>query len=115
MTPPDLVKFIEHLRLPLNNEKELQAAFAHELRRVDAGYAREVSLGDGDIIDFLIGDVGLEMKIKGQRMAIYRQCERYCGHDRLQALVLATNVAMGMPAAINGKPIFIASLGRAWL
>lgn len=73
---------------------------------------REVELVKGDIIDFMVGPIGVEVKIKGQRRAIYRQCERYCEHACVGSLVLATNVAMGMPETINGKPVFVASLGR---
>lgn len=114
-TARELVRLIERLRLPLAREKVLQRELAPHLDRVGVDIRREHDLGDGDIIDFLIDGVGLEIKIKGQRRAIFRQCERYCGHDALQALVLATNVAMGLPSTILGKPVFVASLGRGWL
>lgn len=110
-----LVRLIESLRLPLAREKVLQRDVAPHLERFGREVRREHDLGDGDVIDFLIDGVGLEFKIKGQRRAIYRQCERYCRHDAVQALVLATNAAMGLPAAIAGKPVFVASLGRGWL
>lgn len=110
-----MVRLIESLRLPLSDEKALQAALEPHLLRHCGLTLREHHLGDRDIIDFLVEDVGLEIKIKGQRRAIYRQCERYCRHDTVQALVLATNAAMGMPATIAGKPVFVASLGRGWL
>lgn len=110
-----IVRLIERLRLPLSREKVLQRDLTPHLEAFGASVRREHDLGDGDIIDFLVDGVGLEIKIKGQRRAIYRQCERYCRHDAVQALVLATNAAMGMPATIAGKPVFVASLGRGWL
>jgi hypothetical protein len=76
---------------------------------------REVHLGDGDIIDLMCGSVGIEVKLNGQRRAILAQCERYAAHDEVQALILATNAAMGFPESINGKPCYLVSLGRAWL
>lgn len=110
-----IVRLIETLRLPLSREKELQRALTPYLERFGLPVLREHHLIDGDIIDYLVGEVGIEIKIKGQRRAIYRQCERYCRHDAVQALVLATNAAMGLPATIAGKPVFVASLGRGWL
>jgi hypothetical protein len=110
-----LVRFVESRRWPLSDEKRLQEIFTVELSATGIVAEREVNLGDGDIIDFMAGDVGVEVKIKGTKRGIYRQCERYCLHDRVTALVLVSNVAMGMPASINCKPVFIASLGKGWL
>lgn len=110
-----LVRLIEGLRLPLSREKVLQREVAPYLDGFGTSVQREHHLGNGDIIDFLVDGVGLEFKIKGQRRAIFRQCERYCRHDAVQALVLATNAAMGLPATIGGKPVLVASLGRGWL
>lgn len=115
MTPQQLVQFIQARRFPLTSEKPLQAAIAGEFAAAGIQYEREVDLGGGDIIDFMVGGVGIEVKIKGQRRAIYYQCARYCEHAEVQALVLATNAAMGMPEKVNGKPVFIANLGRGWL
>jgi hypothetical protein len=106
-----LVRFIESRRWPLSDEKRLQEAVADELTANGYEFEREVPIARGDIIDFMVGNVGIELKIKGQRRAIYRQCERYCLHDRVQGLVLGSVVAMGVPAFVNGKPLFVAHLG----
>lgn len=110
-----IVVVLRRQRLPLNDEKQLQAAIATALTEAGLEHEREVKLAPGSVIDFLVGDVGIEVKIKGQRKSIYRQCERYCGFDRVKSLVLATSAAMGFPAAIAGKPTYLVSLGKAWL
>jgi hypothetical protein len=115
MTPQEVVRFFETHRFLLSDEKALQRAIADEMEEAGITFDREVDLGDGDIIDFMVGDVGIEVKIQGQRRAIYRQCVRYCEHNELVSLVLATNAAMGMPAVLSGKPVFVANLGKAWL
>jgi hypothetical protein len=56
--------------------------------------------------------VAIEVKIGGSRRAIYRQLERYCLHERVGGIILATNVAMTLPVDINHKPTAIAHLGR---
>lgn len=116
MQPADIVRFIEGARWPLSNEKLLQSEIETQLQERGVEFEREVRLFDGDIIDFVLdGSIGVEVKIKGSKLAIYRQVERYCLHDRVQSLVLVTNVATGLPQFINGKPTFIASLGKGWL
>ncbi|MGJ5149849.1 hypothetical protein [Bradyrhizobium sp. HKCCYLR1023] len=126
MAAPDLasriVALLERAPLPLSDEKVLQTEMHALLRREGFDAGREVRLDAGDIVDFMIfdGDVvlsglAIEVKIKGQRRAIYRQLERYCGHPRVSGILLATNVAMSLPATIGGKPARVAQLGRAWL
>lgn len=111
----EVVRHLERWRLPLSDEKALQRAIASQFAAIGVPVDREVDLGDGDIIDLMIGHVGIEVKIKGQRRAIYRQCVRYCKHREIGSFVLATNAAMGMPAALSGKRVLVAHLGKAWL
>lgn len=103
-------------RLPLSDEKILQAEMARVFAEAGLPYAREVTLGEGDIVDFMVGETtAVEVKIKGSKRAIFRQCERYCGHDRVAELVLATNVPMSLPPEICGKPVAVSLLGFGWL
>lgn len=110
-----LVRFIETRRFPLSDEKRLQEEMGTVLLAAGFVFEREVRLGSGDIIDFVVGRIGLEVKIAGSKREIYRQCERYCTHDQLAGLVLASNVAMGLPAVIGTKPVRLARLGKGWL
>lgn len=102
-------------RFPLNPEKATQAAIASAFERAGVDYSREVHLGDGDIVDFMVAGVAIEVKIKGQRREIYKQLERYARHEAVTSIVLATQLAMGLPESINGKRVLLANLGRAWL
>lgn len=110
-----IVALLQSRRLPLADEKELQAAIGDQLMLESLTYQREVRLGPADVVDFMVHDVAIEVKIKGSKRNVYRQCERYCSHARVGALILATNYMLGFPATINGKPCFVANLGRAWL
>lgn len=115
MTSAQIARLIERRRLPLTDEKRCQEALAVEFAAAGILAEREVNLGDGDIIDFMIGNIGLEIKLSGQRRAIYRQCKRYVLHARVSSLVLATNAAMGLPALMNSKDVTVVSLARGWL
>jgi hypothetical protein len=107
--------FLESYRWPLSDEKNLQATIVEQLCAAGTTFEREVRLGPGDVVDFLVHGVAIEVKIKGAKRNVFRQCKRYCGYDRVAALILATNFAMGFPAMINGKSVYVANLGKAWL
>ena len=102
-------------RFDLGNEKKLQHQIEEKLKNAMIEHRREVSLSKESIIDFLVGDIGIEIKIKGSAKAIYRQCERYCAFDEIKALVLLTNKIMRLPAQINNKNTYVINLGKAWL
>lgn len=115
MSAIDIMQVLSGCRLPLTNEKRLQEAIALEFDAVGFDYGREHRLSDSDIIDFRLGDVGVEVKIKGGKREIYHQMERYAAHDVLKELILVSNVAMGFPPALKGKPIYFLNLAKAWL
>lgn len=73
---------------------------------------REVALSRRDRIDFLVGRVGLEVKVKGAPAGVLRQLQRYAGSDQIGHLVLVTTVArhLDMPATIGGKPLTVCPL-----
>lgn len=112
-----LVIALSKLRCDLSDEKRAQAQIAELLTGLRVEHAREVRLAPGDIIDFMVGeDIGLDVKLRGARKRhVFGQLERYAGHTRIAALVLASNLSMGLPAEIGGKPAFFVSLGKAWL
>lgn len=93
----------------------MQAAIAEELDHAGLDYGREHRLSDRDVIDFRIGDVGVEVKIKGSKRSIYHQMERYAEHEVLRELILVSNVPMGFPPSLNGKPVYFLNLAKAWL
>ena len=101
-------------RFSLENEKTLQAEIADAFDSDGIEYQREAKV-QGGVIDFKCGCVGVEVKIGGSKRAIFHQLQRYAEDETLDVLILATNIAMGMPERINGKPVMVVSLGSAWL
>ena len=103
----------------MQSEKLLQAEIAVALLEglPDDGWRlmREERLDKDNIIDFLIDDIGIEVKIKGGKREIFRQCTRYCEFERVKTLILVTNISMGFPPTINGKDCYLFKLGQAWL
>jgi hypothetical protein len=117
VTGADIQGLLAGLRLPLHDEKSTQAAIDRVFTAAGIAFEREKRLDSGSIVDFLIaGVIAVEIKLNaaGGR-DIYRQLRRYARFPQIGELVLVTNRAMGLPAAIEGKPVAVVSLGRAWL
>ena len=106
---------LRYRRFDMHNEKVLQRQIEIALQTAGLPYQREARLNESNIIDFLIGSVGLEIKIKGGNKAIYQQCLSYCGFPQLSTLLLAPNRQIMLPSQLNGKPAHILNLGLAWL
>ncbi len=112
----DLIARIGAARIDLSDEKRAQAQIGDVLTSAGIAFEREVRLSPGDVVDFMVGDIALEVKLKRNRkQAVFRQLLRYVKHDRVKGIILATNLGMGLPRAIDGVPAWYISLGRAWL
>jgi hypothetical protein len=111
----DTVNCLRGLQADLAIEKRTQAQVFEAVRHL--GFVREYRLNANNIPDLFCIDLGLaiEIKIKGAKKAIYQQCLRYCGFEQVQALILITGKAVGLPGEILGKPCFYISLGKAYL
>lgn len=107
---------ISKFRFPLDNEKATQQGIFDALSRSGIPFDRERYLDPNNIIDFMTRDgVGIEVKIKGAKVAIYRQLERYAKFEFIKALILVSNVSMALPKEINGKPLYYIKLSHAYL
>lgn len=105
-------------RLVLQNEKVLQAQISEIFKKSGLQFVPEHRLDEKNRVDFLVHDhVAVEVKISGtfQKMAIYRQCERYAKFDYVKSVILITGRSIGFPSDIGGKPCYVINLGKAWL
>jgi hypothetical protein len=98
-----------------NNEKELQLLIYNSLIKHNINVEREYNLAPYGNIDFFYNGIGFELKIKGQKKAIYRQCRDYCEHEDIKSLVLLTvATSMGLPEEINNKKCYVFSINRGF-
>lgn len=114
ITIDDIIKATAGQRFNLENEKILQA----QLAAVFPWAIREHRLDEKNIPDFYVPAEGIaiEVKIKGSRFAIYKQCERYAAFDQVHAVVLITNRAIGFPKDFYDEvPCYVINLSKAWL
>lgn len=101
-------------RLLVTTEREVQRQIAERFEAAGLAFEREVPVTGGRI-DFLVGDIGVEVKISGGRRAIWRQIKGYASEPRITRFVLVASNACPMPPDVGGKSIIVHQLGAAWL
>lgn len=118
MTTEAIISKLARRRFSLDNEKQAQKEI-HDglLEFIDpVAVTREYVLAPGSIIDiFVRPDIGIEVKLKGSKRDIYRQIKRYCDSPVIKHIILFTNLSIGLPDEINGKPCTVITLSKAWL
>lgn len=117
-TIAEVVRLVQRSRFDLSSEKHLQADVEAALHDAGIDFEREKRLSQRDIPDFFLsGGVILECKMrnKSRKIEIFKQLQRYASHPEVSAIILASNVAMGLPPEIDGKPVYAASLSHGWL
>lgn len=110
-----IIRILQSRRFTLSDEKRLQAEIEEVLTDAGIKHVREYRLDAGSIIDFFISGTGIEVKRRGSKLEIWRQLERYAEFDEVETLILVTNVPMGCPSVVKGKPIYVVNLAKAWL
>lgn len=95
------------------DEVELSAAVAKLLTDAGVAFEREVRLSSRDRIDFMVGSIGVELKVDGTLAQILRQLDRYLQHERVSEVVLVSTRRkhMYVPSALRGKRIVPICLG----
>lgn len=113
----DLVRLVRRHRFPLAIEKSMQEEIERVLLSEGISFEREKHLSERDIPDFLVASgIVIECKRRGaKKMPTYKQLWRYAQYDTVRAIVLASNLDMGLPPAINGKSLYAASISWGWM
>jgi hypothetical protein len=111
-----VVGLIRAAKIDLSSEKRAQADVERVLTAAGVEFLREEPLSATDIVDFLVGGIALELKLRGARKKeVYKQLCRYARNPRVETILLASNMSMGLPSQIEGKDAYFVKLGEAWL
>ncbi len=111
-TPPELSALIHKTAFRYDDEDALQVGLAVLFAANEIPFEREVRLSPGNRIDFLIGDIGVEVKVDSSTPVVLRQLKRYALEERISSLVLVTSRSShkGIPESVNGKPLYVVHL-----
>lgn len=100
---------------PTGSEYQMHEWIAAALRSGGFVVEHEVALAPRCRIDFLAEGIGVEVKRgKHPRTALLKQCDRYMASQKIEALVLVTDVAASLPGSLHGKPLVVFGLNRLW-
>lgn len=111
-----LMNALRAIRVPaVPGESDIHALTAAALREADIAFLHEETLSPGRRIDFLAGDIGVEIK-KGRpdRARLLTQAAGYLSSPRLSALVIVSQKSVRLPHAIAGKPVYLLTLDKLW-
>lgn len=96
------------------SEEELQSAVAGILTENNIEFERECRISGKDRIDFLIGSIGLEIKIGFSYSDVIRQLHGYAQAEQVETLMLLTSrLQHVMPKEINGKTLCTVNISLA--
>lgn len=96
------VSVLSNYSINFNDEKDLQES----IFKIMLNYfniQKEYSLEPYGIVDFFIEGVAIEVKIKGQKAKIYRQCRDYCKHPDVTHLLLVSTNPLSLPEIVENK------------
>lgn len=116
MNHHEVAELLSKQRFRAQNEYELQQAIATVFERAGVVFKREVSFPIGGRIDFMVGRVGVEVKVDGSAAAVARQLHLYSRRPEVDALILVTSRMQSgrMPDEMSGKPIRVVFLKGAF-
>lgn len=97
------------------SEEELHALIAEALMSAGIEAVHEVRLAPRCRIDFLVGDIGIEIKKnRPQRGKMMMQLERYAACGQVSQLIVVAPRGVNLPGYIGGKRIVMIALERLW-
>ena len=112
-----LVDLIGRHRFAFANEDQLHLGLAQMMEQEGIAFEAEVRLTPADRIDFMVGKVGVEVKVGHSVSSVMRQLYRYAQRPEIDELLLVTTRAphASVPETINGKPVKFVFLGWGML
>jgi hypothetical protein len=111
-----IIAALETVRAPaMPGEYDLHGMIAAALEGAGIPCVHEYRLAPRCRIDFLCGNVGIEVK-KGRPVPaqLRKQLSRYLASDEVSQVVVVMQRAVGMPETISGKRVHVVSLNMNW-
>jgi hypothetical protein len=108
----EIARIIQSTAFRFSNEFTLQDGLEALFEAKGVPFAREVVLSPRDRIDFLSGNIGIEVKVASSIEQVRRQLWRYAQREQIAGLILVTTRSMhkALQGEILGKPVVVAHL-----
>lgn len=115
-TTQDIIRALHNVRVPAQpGEYDIHAMIAEALAVSEVEFVHEYRLGPRCRVDFLCGDVAIEVK-KGRPLpsALARQLARYLESDEVREMIVVLQKRVTLPETIRGKRVWVVSLNANW-
>jgi hypothetical protein len=114
MTALELRIKLSRYRFNFVHEDQLQNGIAQALVTEGIEFEAEVKLSVRDRIDFMVGKLGIEVKVASPPALVMKQIHRYAQLPQIDEILLITNRCrhLMVPEIVNGKPVEV--LFIAW-
>jgi len=108
----EIATLLRHHRFNACGEDDLQRGIEKMLTDAGIAFEREFHLDAHSRIDFLVGDIGIEVKVDGSLNDVMRQVQRYLGFEHIGSLVVVTTRSRhrALPLEMRGKQIHVVTL-----
>lgn len=115
-TREDVVAAIRAHHYRVSNEDALQTGLADVFTTAGFPVQREAVLNAQDRVDFLVGNVAVEVKTAGSVIALARQVQRYAHSDKVDSIVVVTTRIehLQLPRALAGVTVTVVHVS-GWL
>lgn len=96
-------------------ECEIHEAISAALNAAGIAFEHEFRLNVGKRIDFMCGDIGIEVKKSRPKSSkLQAQIQRYLEDTALSAMIVVLQKPCYLPDRICGKPVYVLALNRLW-
>ncbi len=112
----DVLDALRAMRPPFAmHETDLHRLIGAQLEACGLFGRHEALLAPGSRIDYLVGDVGIEIKNgKPNPTTLKAQLTRYAGSELIGCLIVVSWRSVRIPEAIRGKPVYPLVLSQLW-
>ena len=116
-TVTDLVTLIRSHRFNWKDEEDFQEGIRRVLKGHKIRFRKEVILGDAGRIDFLVGKIGIELKVKESVSKVSKQLHAYAKQPEVEELLLITTRASHrrISRTMRGKHVTVLCLWESFL
>jgi hypothetical protein len=101
----------------LPSEDAYQESLGGFLEEIGIPHAREVRLTETDRVDFIVGSIAVELKVKCSAAELLRQLQRYAQSPQVEeilALSFTRSCLRMLPGRLSGKPVMSYCFGRSF-
>lgn len=112
----NIIKVLKQVKIGFSvSEEQIHNAVMKEFNDNGIKFCHEYKLSEGSRIDFIVGDIGIEIKNHDINInSLKKQLAKYAESDLISCLILVSAKSIKLPEYIGKKKIYTINLSRNW-